>query len=330
MPSSSNSTTPSGSGPSDPESSDLAFDPAFDLESQVDGQRLRVHVFGQALGARAGVVIAHGIGEHGLRYRAFAEALVAAGHVVWALDHRGHGASIGAAGLGVPGAFVSAAAAWVAMVSDLGQLVDVAREELADAAPLVLFGHSMGSLLAQALCLKGAHPLDALVLSGSLVMEREAPADPEAPAGFHPGNLHELGNLNAPFEPARTAFDWLSRDAEQVDAYVKDPLCGFDAATGARFFGPLELMALADPARLSKLPPELPVLLVAGSADPLNRQLQGLLRLRELWRAAGVEQIDSFFYAGGRHEMLHETNRDEVIRDLLRWIGARRRLANAP
>ena len=138
---------------------------------------------------------------------------------------------------------------------------------------------------------------------------REVPAAGQIARAFEP---------NAPFEPARTPYEWLSRDPKEVDKYIADPLCGFDIWAKRPAMG--DPAQLADPAILSRIRPDLPVLLVAGDMDPINRKLEGLKILEERWHTAGVKQIDKLYYAGGRHEMLNETNRDEVTADIVGWL----------
>ena len=123
---------------------------------------------------------------------------------------------------------------------------------------------------------------------------------------------------NAPFEPARTPYEWLSRDPGEVDKYIADPLCGFNIWAKRPQMG--DPGRLADPAILSQIRPDLPVLFVAGDMDPINRKLEGLALLERHWRTAGVKQIDQLYYEGGRHEMLNETNRDEVTADIIGWL----------
>jgi alpha-beta hydrolase superfamily lysophospholipase len=278
-------------------------DVTFHWESNVDRLALQGYAW-RARGAapRAALVLAHGAGEHALRYARFARALSAEGIEVIAFDQRGHGRSPGPSGLGDPGK-----AGWNGLVDDLRQLVERARDDHRD-LPLALFGHSMGSLLAQQLCHGHASLLDAVILSGSTAIARPGPGEtlPSSPP-------------NAAFEPARTPYDWLSRDASEVDAYIADPLCGIRPGI-ARLFSPEVLFGLSDPQELARMRPDLPVLFVAGDADPLNRKLEALHLLERLWRKAGVRRIDTRYYSGGRHEMLNETNRDEVTRDIIQWL----------
>lgn len=256
---------------------------------------------------RGTVVIAHGMGEHALRYDPFAQALAAAGMTVLAPDHRGHGASPGPLGLGDFGA-----GGWEALVADLALWIRLAHARDED-LPVVLFGHSMGSLAAQQYCCEHEEALDGLVLSGSTCFDQLPVPEGEA-AG--------LEAFNAPFEPARTAFDWLSRDPEQVDRYIDDPLCGFDVAE-AGLRGMLAAAArIADPAVLAGLRADLPVLVVSGAADPLHGDGALIDMLVERWRGAGMQRIETKLYPGGRHEVLNETNRAEVMRELVAWIRA--------
>ncbi len=281
------------------------------FRSPADG--LRIHAERWAgPEARAVVVIAHGMAEHSARYRRFGEALTGAGFVVHALDQRGHGQSVppGAD----PGSF--GAPGWDGLVQDLVAFVRRARE--ADAGlPLALFGHSMGSFVSQQLCFRHSDLLDALVLSGSTSYDE---------LNAHVARLAEAGEgvslsvFNVPFEPARTPFDWLSRDPDEVDRYVADPLCGFDLSPETAGQTGEAAAAFADLDNLRGIRADLPVLSVAGDADPVNDGLKGLRLLEERWRGAGVERFDRLEYAGGRHEMLNETNRDEVTRDVIAWL----------
>jgi alpha-beta hydrolase superfamily lysophospholipase len=252
------------------------------------------------------MVVSHGMGEHSARYLDPLRPIIENGIVAYALDHRGHGRSVQsgeALGDYGPGGFAG-------VVSDLVELVRLAQTEN-PGLPIVLFGHSMGSMIAQAFLLDNNEKIDALVLSGSAavdVLAQAATTDPEMSA-----------KLNQPFEPARTPFDWLSRDEAQVDAYLADPLCGFGLSVDSfvELFtqGPM----LADPEQLGRIRPDLPILIVSGEDDPLNCQLHALDPLISRYRLAGLD-VTTKIYAGGRHEILNETNRCEVVSDLTAWI----------
>ncbi len=258
---------------------------------------------------KAIVQIAHGMAEHFGRYRRLADRLTGAGYAVWANDHRGHGASADAHGLGDfgPGGFQ-------ALVDDMAALTRVAKRET-PGAPLALLGHSMGSFAAQLYLLEHASDLDALVLSGTAALDKLLES---LLAG---GGPVTLDLLNAGFEPARTPFDWLSRDEAQVDAYVADPLCGFvlqDRAMASVF--ELGSGARAD-ARLAQVAKDLPIYVISGERDPVVGPGQGFARaLIDSYRAAGLTRIEHRVYPGGRHEMFNETCREEVEDDLIAWL----------
>ncbi|MDA1004104.1 MAG: alpha/beta fold hydrolase [Chloroflexi bacterium] len=275
----------------------------FRFTSDVDGFGLQGYRWPHEP-ARAVVVIAHGAAEHSLRYDRFANALNAAGYDVWSLDHRGHGRSPGPAGRGDYGA-----GGWDALVADVRQLIARARTAAAG-APVILFGHSMGSFAAQQLILDHSAEIDALVLSGSGT--REPPADGAPAPAFTP---------NVQFEPARTPYDWLSRDDAEVDKYIADPLCGFETQTARSPRVGADPRRLVDPRALADIRPDLPMLFVSSDRDPVGRNLEGLHLLERRYRDAGLRRIDTHYYAGGRHEMLNETNRDEVTARLVDWLN---------
>lgn len=255
------------------------------------------------------VQIAHGVSEHFGRYRHLTDALTDAGYAVWGADHRGHGASADAHGLGSfgPGGFL-------ALVEDMAALTKVAKQETPD-KPLALLGHSMGSWAAQLYLLEHSADLDALVLSGTAALEKLLES---LLAGGGPVTLERL---NAGFEPARTPFDWLSRDEAQVDAYIADPLCGFeveDRAMGSVF--EQAGGAYRDP-RLARVRKNLPILIISGERDPVVGPDQAFTRaLIDSYRAAGLTNIEHRVWAGGRHEMFNETCRDEVETELIAWL----------
>jgi alpha-beta hydrolase superfamily lysophospholipase len=281
----------------------------FRLVSDADGLSLQGYAW-RAHAARGALVVAHGAAEHGLRYERFGGAMAAAGYDVWAIDHRGHGRSTGPGGLGDAGS-----GGWQALVADVRLLIRHARSA-SPGLPVALFGHSMGSFAAQALCLDHSGEIDALILSGSTLLE--APEPGAAPAPFQP---------NAAFEPARTPYDWLTRDPAEVDAYVADPCCGFDKVPVWHLIGGMDPRRMSDPAALKQIRSDLPVLVASGEHDPLHRGLRGLDLLEKRWREAGVERVDVRVYPGARHELLNELNRDEVTRDVIAWLDRALRLA---
>jgi alpha-beta hydrolase superfamily lysophospholipase len=257
---------------------------------------------------RAVVQVSHGLGEHSARYERLAAALNAAGFEVYAHDHRGHGQSVrDASELGHFGPD-----GWNALVDDLvtvGEAIDARR----GGAQRVLLGHSMGSFAAQQYLLDHSADIAAAVLTGTSAIDAVFGAlDADTSLDRMPGNEAFEG---------RTDFDWLSRDPDEVDRYIADPACGFSA----------DADALADMAAAAKLPvegdvlrsirPDLPILLMSGSKDPLSGAMTLVELVAQRYRDAGVRDVTVIGYQDARHEIFNETNRDEVTSDLVDWIA---------
>ena len=263
--------------------------------------------------AKATVVIAHGMSEHSGRYDRFAQALNAAGYAAVALDHRAHGRTGDVTGAGKLGPGTGEA-----LVDDLHQLVEIVA---GDGKPVVVFGHSMGSMITQAYATRHGDAIAAYVLSGCPgVMEGAAETAAGLDAAVQGGMADEaadlLGGIGDP--NGRTRYDWLSRDEAEVDKYIADQYCGDSNPMTYGFLA--ALFALSGPAMepkaIASIPAGLPVLFITGSEDPVatgTRQLEGHLREHGL-------QVTSHWYEGARHEILNETNRDEVTADVVRWL----------
>lgn len=272
-----------------------------------DGTEIACYRWKAPAAAKGILQIAHGMGEHTLRYAPVAEFFNGAGYHVVANDHRGHGKSVkNKEGLGDLGA-----GGWNALIADMATLARKAKAE-SPGLSLILLGHSMGSFALQQYLLDHSGQISGAVLSGSAAADRLA-LDPEREV--------ELSQINAPFEPARTPFDWLSRDTKEVDKYIADPLCGFGVnKTGIQSMAGA-MARTVDPKALSLIRKDLPIYIFAGDKDPVNADLDALKIVAQRYRTAGLRNVTEKYYAGGRHEMFNETNRDEVMRDLLAWMN---------
>jgi alpha-beta hydrolase superfamily lysophospholipase len=248
---------------------------------------------------RGVVQIAHGRGEHALRYAAFADVCMQAGLTVYANDHRGHGRTAGFGQLGDFGP-----AGFLGLAADMAVLTRTVRERH-PGIPIILMGHSMGSFAAQMYVRDHAALLAGLVLSGSAALDLR-----------YAGSVGPI-DYNACFQPQRTECDWLSRDETAVDAYIADPLCGFPLKPDSQ-----ASMAAAAPLMVPIANMDgLPVLLLTGDHDPVNGNLRWFHPLVDRYAAAGAI-VTSQVYPDGRHEMLNEINRDEVTVALVAWLVA--------
>ena len=257
---------------------------------------------------RGAVQLTHGMGEHMQRYDALARALTGHGLVVYGQDHRGHGATARHADelgqLGPDG--------WSQLVGDIDLLVSRIRDEQ-PGLPLVLLAHSMGSFAVQQYLLDHSDRVDAVVLTGTTALDQLEPAlDLDTPI--------DLAVFNAAFAPARTEFDWLSRDEAIVDAYIADPRCGFGIDTDAAKDMFAGARRMTDPGQAAAIRHDLPLYIGAGELDPVNANLALLNVLVDRYRAAGLTDVTVRTYPGARHEILNETNRDEVAADILDWL----------
>jgi alpha-beta hydrolase superfamily lysophospholipase len=292
-----------------------------------DGVEILVRRWAPEARPKAAVQIAHGLAEHGGRYARLADALSGAGYVVYASDHRGHGrTATKPADLG----FFAAREGWATVLSDLWLVTRRIAGDHRD-LPIVLIGHSMGSFLAQQLMSEHGDAFAGIVLSGT-----GGKPSALAAAGRLVARLERLrlgprgrskllqafsfGTFNKQFAPARTPFDWLSRDDAEVDKYIADPLCGFPAAVQLWIDLLDALGDITSPARQARIPKRLPIYIVAGSNDPVGGNGKSVRQLLDAYRAAGLERVAHCFYDGARHELFNETNRDEVTRDLVQWL----------
>lgn len=279
-------------------------------------------------GAPRGVVqIAHGIAEYARRYDDFAAFLAGHGFVVVVNDHLGHGESLrGPEDLG----FFAEKHGWELAVGDMRKLYERMRQEF-PALPYFLFGHSMGSFLTRTYLIKYRDGLAGAILSGTgqqpglvvkagrMMSAREVKKNGPRYKSESLNNM-AFGSYNKAFEPRRTEHDWLSRDNAQVDKYVADPLCGF--IPSAQLLNDMMggILYIQDPKNLARMNMDLPVYFMSGDMDPVGGAGKGVRQAFESFKKAGVKDATMKLYPGGRHEMLNETNRDEVFQDVLGWI----------
>ncbi len=273
---------------------------------------------------RAALQITHGMAEHMERYDAFARFLAENGILVYGCDLSGHGKSVKPGG--VYGYFGDQNG-WDANVQDMRTLHDLVKADH-PAIPYILMGHSMGSFLARTYAGRDGADFEAFIFSGTagrnpvlgvakFLAKREIKKTGGRTVNEKLYNMC-FGTFNKSFSPARTEFDWLSRDAAQVDAYAADPLCGFSFTTCGMldiFNGLGEVSSKQWAARV----PDKPILVFAGDHDPVGKHGRGVKQVYG-WLEASGHNVEFKLYEGGRHEMLNEVNRDEVFRDVLLFL----------
>lgn len=277
---------------------------------------------------RAVIQIAHGIAEHIERYDDFMAFLAENGFVAVGNDHLGHGQS--AAGPAEIGIFAEANG-WDYVVTDMDLLRDQMRREYPD-LPYIFFGHSMGSFLTRTYLILHPEKYDAAILSGTghqskaLVLAGYTAANAivklKGPrADGQKLNDMAFGSYTKKIEDPRTPFDWLSRDPANVDKYIADPLCGFvckaslyrDMMEGIKFLG--------NQKNIDRMSKEQPIYFMSGQDDPVGDYGAGVERAYKAFCRAGLHDVMIRLYPGGRHEMLNETNKDQVYQDILAWLN---------
>jgi alpha-beta hydrolase superfamily lysophospholipase len=270
---------------------------------------------------RGVVVISHGASEHSGRYDRFARALNAAGFAAVALDHRGHGHTRATTGIGIMGP-----GGGQAVVDDLHELRTTAEWALGPDVPTFFFGHSLGSIIGVAYLAQHAEGLAGAVLCGMAADLEGVAALGEALQGFADAGMRDepasdlLAGYNATFEPARTKFDWLSRDPAEVDKYIADPFCGDDNPLTFGYL--LDVFNVVAPAGEHLADVSCPVFVIAGDHDAAAAMGANATALAEALGAAGVP-VEAKLYPDARHELLNETNRDDVTADLIAWLRRR-------
>jgi len=295
-----------------------------------DSTAIFVRSFQPERAPRAIVQIVHGMAEHSQRYARFAAALTEHGYGAYAADHRGHGYTV--TRREELGHFADEDG-WEKVVADqVALLAEIQSRH--PGTPVFLFGHSMGSYIARSVAFRVANKLAGLILSGT---SHDAPIAMRGARMVAAAERLRVGkrgtsallrtltfdSFNKKVRSPRTPCDWLSRDPAEVDKYVADPLCGFDSTTQLfwdMFGGMIEIFTQDN---IDKLPKKLPIYVLAGEDDPLNGKLSAIKKLHKALESARFESVTVRVYQGARHELLNETNRDEVTHDLIGWLDER-------
>lgn len=273
------------------------------------------------------VQIAHGLGEHAGRYNHIAHLLQEEGYSVYANDHRAHGKTAEMKRLF---GYYDGTEYFDDCVEDMHALSNLMRSEYPN-SKFILFGHSMGSLLSRKYVTQYGAELDALILSGTAsfikglgniglvtatavtTFRGRARANEFLKSFF-------FGEFNKKFKPNRTKLDWISSDEEQVDLFEKDPYRIEDFSLGVFLDIIKNSKQLNKPKAFHSTPEDLPILIFSGDKDPVGEMGKGVSRVAKQYERRGMNDLTFNLYEGGRHEMLNETNADEVKQEVISWL----------
>ena len=275
--------------------------------SYVDAEGVTIYWYSWKAAKPKGILqLAHGLGDHALRYEALAQELVAAGYSVYADDHRGHGKT----GVTQHGGDMSkmgklGPGGLRATIAALRKFTTIVRAENTG-VPFAILGHSWGSLMLQSILNDHSDDYDAAILTGTAYR-----------------TLTDMngGDLNAKHKSlGTTGYEWLSRDPSVAQAFVADPLTFY--ADAKKLFGIVDgLRLLGKPAK--NFSHDIPLLIMIGSEDSLGGE-RSIEKLAAAYVArSGLTDVKAIVYPGARHEIFNETNRDEVIADLIGWLDSR-------
>ncbi len=298
----------------------------FTLPSSAPGRMLHAFRCVPEGEVRAIVQLSHGMVEFIDRYKPLAEYLAARGILVTGNDHLGHGGSIRTrADYG----YFAEPDGNRAVLDDLHAMT-VLTKQLYPGVPYFLLGHSMGSFYARQYLCEWGSELDGAIILGTGFQPKALVAFARTVCRVlavffgwqHRSRLvAELSFLgyNKGLE-GRTTHDWLNRDPAEVDKYLAEERCTFTFTLNAYYSMFSGILRLHDPAFLARMPKDLPLLFLSGDADPVGEQGKGVRRAIQSLKDAGVQNIESIFYPGARHELLVETNKLEVFGDIAAWL----------
>jgi alpha-beta hydrolase superfamily lysophospholipase len=298
-----------------------------------DGARIVLHSWLPEEKPAAVMLIIHGMVEHAARFDHTARAFVARGIAVYAHDQRGHGETAGTldnAGYICPGD------GFGRVVLDAHEIILMLKQRY-PGGKFFLLGHSFGSFVAQCFIEDYGAEIDGCILSGTAgprqgfigIANFAARCVAAVKGEKHRSKLLNdlsFGSYNKRIENPQSALAWLSRDSEVVKKHDADPWCNFMPTAAFTVNLTSGLLRIHRKEAMAAIPKGLPVLLFSGDADPVGDYGVTVKALADIYRKNGMTDVTLNIYSGGRHEMLNEINKDEVIGDTLAWIDKRERL----
>ena len=293
-----------------------------------EGKEIKCYKWESEGEARGVIQISHGMTECACRYDYVAKKFSENGFIVYAHDHRGHGETSKSE---EERGYIADKEGFDLLVEDVKELSDIIKKENEE-LPLILFGHSMGSFVSQRYIELYGDKIDGVILSGTngrpdpitklgIIISRDEMILRGRKAKSKVMDKLSFGDFNSNFKPNRTDYDWLCSVDEEVDKYIADPQCGFVCTTSYYYDLIRGLWKINEKENLKLIPKDLPVLIFAGDKDPVGDFGKGIIRLYECYKDLGIENLRYKLYKDGRHEMLNESNKDEVIEDILKWCN---------
>ena len=294
------------------------------LQSATGQGELYVRVWEPENQPKAVLQIVHGMAEHIERYDRFARYLNQNSILVVGADNASHGKSISKDGIR---GYFGAEHGWNSLIQDIQSVHSIIKQSYCG-LPCILFGHSMGSFLARSYAARHGDDLDGFIFCGTAgknpalpVAKVLARSEIRKNGASTPSRLLDklsFGAYNNAFKPNRTPFDWLSRDEAEVDKYVDDPACGF-VFTAAGFRDLFDGLGEVSGPQWARRVPKRPILLIAADADPVGANGKGVKQV-EAWLVQSGHRVKCILYPGARHELLNETNREQVSDDVRLFV----------
>ncbi len=296
-----------------------------------DGQT-KIHgiVWRPEMDVKAVLQICHGMVEYIDRYNDFAQYLAERGVCVVGHDHLGHGKSVQSEEhLG----FFHESHGNKYVITDIHRLRRMTEKDYAG-VPYFMMGHSMGSFLLRQYLTMRAEGLAGAIIMGTGYMPHGLLAAGQmvcrtiaAVKGWQYRsefmNQLGMGGYNKQFEPSESTKDWITSDEEMRKKYEADPLCSFTFTVNGYYQMFEGMKVLTKKNAMDKIPGSLPVLFVSGAEDPVGSNGEGVARVFRKYERAGIQDVKMKLYPQSRHEILNESNREQVYEDLYQWMDDR-------
>lgn len=289
-----------------------------------DGKEVQLYVWDDVKRPKGVVKIAHGMAEHSARYNDFAEYLNLRGYIVVMNDHRGHGLTAAKDSFGYEEGDM-----WINNVRDQLAILDYCRDKYK--LPLFMMGHSYGSFITQAVIeehpdvkgfvvcgsnyIKGASYTACGVIARSMCRHK---------GGRYPAELI----VKLSFKTYEKKFPgnnaWLNRDEAEVAKYNSDAMCGFTCSANfyRTFMAGISKLYVKD--YFAQIDVDKPILLIAGSNDPVGEYSKGVRKLEKFYtKTVGAHDVVTHLYDGARHEILNETCKTQVYSDVASWLDSK-------